>query len=80
MTGASDTYQTIADLLADPALGKLEALREYARWKATHPHVGFRKADAAILAVANEFAEFKTHHYGGGCGCDAALPYEREGS
>jgi hypothetical protein len=23
------TYQTIADLLADPALGKLEALREY---------------------------------------------------
>ena len=50
------TFETVADLLADPVLGKLEEVREYRNY----PHRLWLKpedivklADAALLAVAN---------------------------
>jgi hypothetical protein len=72
------TYQAIADLLADPVLGKLEALREYVQWRVeqcaqTVPH---GMADAAILAVAVEQKALFEHQKKAGEG--AAKMYERE--
>jgi hypothetical protein len=54
------TYTTIADLLADPVLGKLEEVQAYQGEQLRRGYVGetpagsiLSQADAALLAVAN---------------------------
>lgn len=58
------TFTTIADLLADPLMGKLEEVDQWDRWKRLNEeatlhskpmssHGAVIRADAALLAVAN---------------------------
>ena len=62
------TYPTVVALLASP-LGQGEAVREYAERSSNargdELYVS-DLADAAILAVANEFAEFKKEAWAAG--------------
>ena len=37
------------------------------------PYCALRRIEAELAALKEEYEEFKAHHRGGGCGCDATV-------